>query len=71
MSLAYDVFARKEYAEPLTYVGSVEVEEAAGVARACLDTYGPESEWLEMVAAPQTAVYRVFSKEQEASEADR
>lgn len=65
MGIAYDVFARKEYPEPLTYIGSVEVDSADDVSRVSLEQYGPESEWLEMVAVPRDKVILVFSEQKE------
>jgi hypothetical protein len=65
MSIIYDVFARKSHPEPLIYIGSVQVNEAGEVARASLETYGPESEWLEMVAVPHRQVIRVFPEPKE------
>lgn len=61
MSTTYDIFARKEHPEPLTYIGSVEIENSDEVNQVSLATYGPESEWLEMVAIPKSAVILVFS----------
>ena len=62
MKTTYDLFARKQHAEPLAYIGSVEVESAAEVAEASLQQYGPAHEWLEMVAVPRQAVILVFSE---------
>jgi len=62
MSTTYDIFARKEHPEPLTYIGTVEVENSDTVNQASLAAYGPESEWLEMVAIPQPEVIVVFSE---------
>ena len=60
MSTTYDVFARKEHPEPLTYIGSVKIENSDEVNQASLAAYGPESEWLEMVAIPQQEMIVVF-----------
>ena len=68
MSLIYDVFARKAHPEPLAYIGSVEVEQAGEAAKASLEKYGPESEWLEMVAVPHQKVIRVFPELKEGSQ---
>lgn len=65
MSLIYDVFARKEYPEPLSYIGSVEVEQTDEVTEASLARYGPASDWLEMVAVPRQEVILVFSEHRE------
>jgi hypothetical protein len=65
MSATYDIFARKEHPEPLIYIGSVEVEAGANVNAACLARYGPETEWLEMVAVPHQHVILVFSDKEE------
>ena len=64
MSITYDVFARKEHAEPLVYIGSMEVENAEEVAPASLKQYGPESDWLEMIAVPHKQVIVVFSEKE-------
>ena len=60
----YDIFARKEHPEPLVYIGSVEVEQAEHISQASLDQFGPESEWLEMLAVPHEAVIMVFSEKE-------
>lgn len=62
MGTTYDVFARQEYPEPLIYIGSVEVNNAAEVAGLSLEKYGPESEWIEMVAVPHQKIVTVFSE---------
>jgi hypothetical protein len=67
MLTIYDLFARKEHPEPLAYIGSVEVEQADDVARISLERYGPESNWLELVAVPHQQVITVFSEYKEAS----
>lgn len=67
MSTTYDLFARKEYPEPLTYIGSVVVEDADDVVRISLESYGPESNWVEMVAVPRQQVIMVFSEHKEKS----
>lgn len=64
MPTTYDIFARKEHAEPLVYVGSIEVEQAGQVAQASLEQFGPENDWLEMVAVPHEAVVLVFSEKE-------
>ncbi len=65
MSTSYDIFARKEHPKPLVYLGSIEVETPEAVAAASLERFGPESDWLEMVAAPHQQVIVVFSEKQE------
>ena len=60
MSTTYDIFARKEHPEPLTYIGSVEIENPDEVSQVSLAHYGPDSEWLEMVAIPQRDIIVVF-----------
>jgi hypothetical protein len=65
MSITYDVFARKEHAEPLAQIGSVEVENSADVVEASLAAYGPDSNWLEMLAVPRKEVVLVFSEHRE------
>ncbi|MCL4294959.1 MAG: hypothetical protein KJ077_04500 [Anaerolineae bacterium] len=64
MPTTYDVFARKEHPEPLLYIGSIEVEQAEQVAQTSLEQFGPESEWLEMIAVPRQAVILVFSEKE-------
>lgn len=62
----YDVFARKAHPEPLKYIGSVEAaDDEEAVTTASLTQYGPEREWLEMVAVPHQAVILVFSEQKE------
>lgn len=65
MNTTYEIFARKEHPEPLTYVGPVEAADDGDVIRIALETYGPASEWLEMVAVPRQAVLVVFSEQGE------
>lgn len=65
MNTIYDIFARKDHPEPLIYIGSVEVEAGADVKAASLARYGPETEWLEMVAVPHQHVILVFSDKEE------
>ena len=65
MSTTYDVFARKEHPEPLVYIGSVNVEGADDAPSAALKEYGPESEWLEMLAVPHQYITVVFSEYEE------
>lgn len=65
MSVTYDIFARKEHPQPLTYIGSVEVDQADDVGQASLAQYGPESEWLEMIVVPRDKVILVFSEQKE------
>lgn len=65
MRTTYDVFARKEHAEPLVYIGSVEVDNNEDVAKRSLEQYGPESDWIEMVSAPHNKVIVVFSEQKE------
>jgi hypothetical protein len=65
MAATYDVFARKAHPDPLIYIGSVEVESAADVTRASLEKYGPETDWIEMLAAPHEKVIMVFSEHKE------
>jgi hypothetical protein len=67
MKTVYDVFARRTHPEPLAYIGSVEVNEAGQAARASLEKFGPESEWLEMVIVPHQKVIRVFPEPKENS----
>jgi 1,2-phenylacetyl-CoA epoxidase PaaB subunit len=65
MKTTYDVFARKEHAEPLVYIGSVEADNDEDVAKRCLERYGPESDWVEMVSAPHNEVIVVFAEQKE------
>lgn len=67
MSTTYDVFARKEHPDPLVYIGSVEVDRPADAAKASLEKFGPEREWLEMVAVPHREVIVVFSEQGKAA----
>ncbi|MCK6624480.1 MAG: hypothetical protein L6R45_04820 [Anaerolineae bacterium] len=67
MSITYDIFARKAHPEPLTYMGSVQVEKPEEVAQASLEKFGPESAWLEMIAVPKQQVIVVFAEKQEQS----
>ena len=65
MTIRFDIFARKEHPEPLVYIGSVEVDSADQVAEASLAEYGPETEWIEMLAVPYQEMITVFSEQQE------
>jgi hypothetical protein len=65
MSTTYDIFARKEHPEPLIYIGSIEVETPEAVVTASLKKFGPEHDWLEMIAVPHQQVIVVFAEKQE------
>ena len=65
MTIRFDIFARKEHPEPLVYIGSVEVDSADQVAEASLAEYGPETDWIEMLAVPHQEMITVFSEQQE------
>ena len=65
MSTTYDVFARKEYPEPLIYIGSVEVNMPAEAGQASLNKFGPASEWIEMLAVPHREIITVFTEQGE------
>ncbi len=65
MATTYDVYARKAHPDPLAYIGSVEVESGYEVGQVSLATYGPEGQWLEMVAVPQQDVIVVFPEKGE------
>ena len=67
MSTTYDIFARKEHAEPLVYIGSGEAHKDADVTPTGREKFGPESEWLEMVAVPHQQVIVVFPEKEEAN----
>ena len=67
MPASYLVFARKEYQQPLEWIGRVVVEAApapegavqAEVGRQAREQFG-EAGWVEMVAVPETAIRRVI-----------
>ncbi len=61
----YDVFARKEYAEPLVYIGSVEANNDENASQLSLNTFGPESEWIEMITVPHDKLIIVFTEQLE------
>lgn len=65
MSTTYDVFARKTYPEPLTYIGSVEAESDEDVVQVSLETFGPAEQWIEMIGVPRQAITVVFSEQKE------
>ena len=48
------VFARKEYAEALTQVGTLELEPGQAVAERARQEYGEQ--WLELVAIPEKRI---------------
>jgi hypothetical protein len=60
MPTTYLIFARKEHAEPLKCIGSVEAKDDPGAVAASLARYGPARAWLEMIAVPQPKIYPVF-----------
>ncbi|MEM7343552.1 MAG: hypothetical protein AAF485_04870 [Chloroflexota bacterium] len=62
MSIKYDIFARKEHAEPLIQIGSVDIEDPTEIETMSLTQFG-ESEWVEMVAVPHQAIQVVFSEQ--------
>jgi hypothetical protein len=65
MGTRYDIFARKQHPEPLLYIGSIEAEKPEDVPAMSLQQFGPESDWLEMVAVPQQQIIVVFSAPEE------
>ncbi len=65
MPTTYDVFARKTHPDFLEYIGSIEVDNPADVSRISLETFGPDSEWIEMLAVPHQKVITVFSEYEE------
>ena len=65
MSTTYDIFARKEHPEPLIHIGSVEAETADDISQASLKQFGPENDWLEMVAVPHQKMIVVFPEKEE------
>jgi len=62
MPTTYAIFARKEYPEPLVYIGSIDVDDPAEVSKLSLEKYGPEDDWIEMLAVPHQDVITVFSE---------
>jgi hypothetical protein len=67
MAIQYDVFARRTHPEFLEQIGTVEVADAAEVRQRVLAEFGPEREWLEMVAVPHQAIITVFAEQKEAA----
>ncbi len=65
MPKIYTIFARKEHAEPLVYIGVVEAASDDEASQQALQDHGPESQWLEMVLAPQQAMLTVFTEDTE------
>jgi len=65
MPTTYDIFARKTHPDFLEYIGSVEVDNPDDVTSASLKKYGPESNWIEMLAVPQEKIITVFSEQAE------
>ena len=65
MGIQYDVFARRAHPDFLEQIGTVEVTGEAEVGQTVLAEFGPESEWLEMVAVPHQAVITVFAEQKE------
>ncbi len=65
MTTTFDVFARKEYPEPLVYVGSIDVDDGEDTAKVSLEKFGPDSEWIEMLAVPHHKIVTVFSEHEE------
>jgi 1,2-phenylacetyl-CoA epoxidase PaaB subunit len=51
----WEVFARKEYAEPLHHVGAV-TEEDEDLALVCARSIYDEQPWIEMIIVPRTAI---------------
>jgi hypothetical protein len=48
------VFGRREYQEPLTQIGRLEVAPGTSVAAATKQEYGDQ--WLELVAIPESRI---------------
>ena len=53
--MIWEVFARKEYAEPLHHVGAV-TEEDEDLALVCARSIYDEQPWIEMIIVPRTAI---------------
>ncbi len=66
MSKIYTIFARKKHANPLEDIGTVTAASDDEASQLALQTYGPESQWIEMMLAPQPAIITVFSEQIEA-----
>jgi hypothetical protein len=62
--IIYNVFARKEYPEPLTYIGSIEADSDDTAIEGSLKEFG-ENDWIEMLAVPQQEIITVFSAAEE------
>lgn len=61
----YFIFARKEYHQPLEYIGALQVQAGAPpteLDRRARAQFGSEG-WVEMVAVPETSVVRVIPVE--------
>ena len=50
----YVVFARREYSEPLTEIGKLELPAGAALGGAVTRQYGEQ--WLELVAIPEREI---------------
>ncbi|MBM4423794.1 MAG: hypothetical protein FJ030_10425 [Chloroflexi bacterium] len=56
------IFGRKEYQQPLEYLGAITVESGPDeLSRIARERFGEG--WLEMVAAPESSVVRVIPME--------
>jgi 1,2-phenylacetyl-CoA epoxidase PaaB subunit len=53
--LIWEVFARKEYEEPLHHVGTV-TEDDEDLALVCARSIYDEQPWIEMIIVPRTAI---------------
>ena len=51
----WEVFARKEYEEPLHHVGTV-TEDDEDLALVCARSIYDEQPWIEMIIVPRTAI---------------
>ena len=63
------VFARKQYEQPLTEVGSIEAQSGQQAHKEALKAF-PADDWLEMIAVPQSVVIPVISGSHMAKERD-
>lgn len=58
----YEVFARADFADPLTHLGSLRAP-GDQLARAYARTTYDEDHWVEMVAVPRTSMVTVIAVE--------
>ena len=58
-SHGYHVYGRKTYPQPLTFIGQLEISDAASLAHAAHALAGGD-DWVELIAIPEASITPVI-----------